>query len=239
MGFINLLKNGYRGKLGETVGQQWKNQLTVRTYQATNNSKSEAQLDQRAHYKEIITQSSLAYPSRNNFPKSPEKSMNDFNYYTRITENIEKEGIPATNAIFTGIFNKRDICHPTRYYINSNYFFFTPITFNVTQVNIKDYKLIIISNLNTTTGKYMPIDIDITQAQSTRQFKQGRHRYPGNRGILWRIDGFPPYNGTLLGAFARKKGSKWEYSGIFNLRNVIRSDWTNFEAPVPPITIIK
>ena len=50
MAFINLLKNGYRGKLGETVGQKWKNELTLRTYQGTNNSKSEAQLTQRAAY---------------------------------------------------------------------------------------------------------------------------------------------------------------------------------------------
>lgn len=239
MGFINLLKNGYRGKLGETVGQKWKNQLTVRTYQETNNSKSEAQLDQRAHYKTLISQSAAAYPTRNNFPKTPEKSMNDFNYYTRLTEIIEKEGIPRGNALFTGIFNKRDICHPTRYYINGNYFFFTPIPFDVTQVNIKDYKLVIISNLNTKTGEYIPVDIDITQNQSTRQFKQGKNRFNGNRGILWKINGFPTYNGTLLGAFARKKGNKWEYSGIFNLRNIIKSDWANFEAPVPPITVIK
>ena len=58
MAFINLLKNGYRGKLGETVGQKWKNELTLRTYQGTNNSKSEAQLTQRAAYKELISMSS-------------------------------------------------------------------------------------------------------------------------------------------------------------------------------------
>lgn len=82
MGFINLLKNGYRGKLGETVGQKWKNQLTVRTYQSTNNSKSQEQLDQRAHYKKLIQESSRLYPSTFNIIVPKKKSMNKFNFFT-------------------------------------------------------------------------------------------------------------------------------------------------------------
>lgn len=88
MGFINLLKNGYRGKLGETVGQKWKNQLTVRTYQSTNNSKSQEQLDQRAHYKALIQESSRLYPSTYNLIVPKKKSMNKFNFFTSSLESI-------------------------------------------------------------------------------------------------------------------------------------------------------
>lgn len=97
MGFINLLKNGYRGKLGETVGQQWKNQLTVRTYQATNTSKSEAQLEQREIYKNLIQEASKLYPSTFNLIVPKKKTMNKFNFFTsnikNIIENIIKNNL--------------------------------------------------------------------------------------------------------------------------------------------------
>ena len=94
MGFINLLKNGYRGKLGETVGQQWKNQLTVRTYQATNNSKSEAQLKQRENYKNLSKGAAQYYQSTFNLIVPKKKAMNKFNFFTsnimNIIENLNK-----------------------------------------------------------------------------------------------------------------------------------------------------
>lgn len=82
MGFINLLKNGYTGKVGETVGQKWKNTLTLRTYNEHNNSKTEAQLNQRDIYKENISQSSIAYSTLVGVNKSVAKGMNLFNLFT-------------------------------------------------------------------------------------------------------------------------------------------------------------
>lgn len=89
MGFINLLKNGYRGKLGETVGQKWKDQLTVRTYQGTNNSKSPAQLDQRAHYKTLIQEAAGHYPLFCTTEKYQVKGMNKFNLFTQFWDKSE------------------------------------------------------------------------------------------------------------------------------------------------------
>ena len=110
MGFINLLKNGYRGKLGETVGQQWKNQLTVRTYQATNNSKSEAQLEQREKYKTLIEGVSLYWPSALNIKAPKGKSMSDFNYYASIINKyIAEKHTPGTFRIIDQ-YNKKNIC---------------------------------------------------------------------------------------------------------------------------------
>lgn len=119
MGFINLLKNGYRGKLGETVGQQWKNQMTVRTYNPTNNSKSEAQLKQRDIYKKNISQASLAYSALVGVNKSAAKGMNLFNIFTSqwsktkgsMDDSWIKSGIfdrPNIKATHLGIFEGRD-----------------------------------------------------------------------------------------------------------------------------------
>lgn len=87
MAFINLLHNGYQGKLGETVGQKWKNQRTVRTYNAHNNSKSEAQLEQRDSYRQIIKDASLAYPYNMGFEYVKTKGMNKFNAFTSLLWN--------------------------------------------------------------------------------------------------------------------------------------------------------
>lgn len=239
MAFINLLHNGYQGKLGETVGQKWKNQRTVRTYNEHNNSKSEAQLEQRAHYKELITTASLAYPTRVNFPKSQAKKMNEFNYYTSLLEKIAKEGVPAADFLYTDIFNRRGICHPVRYTMNSIHYLFICVPESVETVYLKDYKLVIISNFNTTAKKYVQVDITFPYTGSPRQFKAGQTLKGPKRGFLWRMVGYPDYNGVLYAAVGRKKGSTWEYSGIFDLRKFIFKDSTDFEAPVPPITIIR
>lgn len=90
MAFINLLHNGYQGKLGETVGQKWKNQRTVRTYNEHNNSKSEAQLEQRDNYRQIIKDASLAYPYNMGFDYVRTKGMNKFNAFTRFLWNLSQ-----------------------------------------------------------------------------------------------------------------------------------------------------
>lgn len=82
MAFINLLHNGYQGKLGETVGQKWKNKRTVRTYNPHNSSKSEAQLEQREVYKEMIDLASALYATSKNLILPPGTNMNKFNFIT-------------------------------------------------------------------------------------------------------------------------------------------------------------
>ena len=238
MAFINLLHNGYQGKLGETVGQKWKNQRTVRTYNPHNNSKSKAQLTQREFYKTLITAASWAYPSRNNFPSSASKSMNSFNYYSRILNTILKKGVIGGQFLYTDVFNREDICHPYRYYMDGYYYLFVTVPASIETVYLKDYKLVTIFNRNRNTQRYEPVDIAFNNVGAPRQFKAGTTAQTFRRGFLWRIDQFPSYNGELFVAVARKKGSKWEYSGIFDMRGVSRNDWANFETPVPPLTVI-
>ena len=106
MAFINLLHNGYQGKLGETVGQKWKNQRTVRTYNPHNNSKSEAQLEQRAKYKELLSVTSIYYSSSQNFIPYTTKGLNKFNCYTRLINKMQ--GFQFQEGQFFELFNYKD-----------------------------------------------------------------------------------------------------------------------------------
>ena len=107
MAFINLLHNGYQGKLGETVGQKWKNQRTVRTYNPTNNSKSEAQLKQRAIYKQNISEASIAYSTLIGVSKTAAKGMNIFNLFT---SQWSKAKVSTSDSwIKSGIFDRPNI----------------------------------------------------------------------------------------------------------------------------------
>jgi len=137
MAFINLLKNGYRGKLGETVGQKWKNELTLRTYQGTNNSKSEAQLQQRAKYKELITMSSKLYGYAQGFPKNASREMNGFNLFTRTMETLLKT---APRDIFytpVSVFSKTGIIGPAVQYGTVSCGFFL---YESGLINMNNYK---------------------------------------------------------------------------------------------------
>lgn len=107
MAFINLLHNGYQGKLGETVGQKWKNQRTVRTYNPTNNSKSEAQLKQRAIYLENLSQASLAYSTLIGVSKNAAKGMNIFNLFT--SQWSKTKGSMDDSWIKSGVFSRPNI----------------------------------------------------------------------------------------------------------------------------------
>ena len=107
MAFINLLHNGYQGKLGETVGQKWKNQRTVRTYNPTNNSKSEAQLKQRAIYLENLSQASLAYSTLIGVNKNVAKGMNIFNLFT--SQWSKTKGSMDDSWVKSGVFSKPNV----------------------------------------------------------------------------------------------------------------------------------
>lgn len=83
MGTINILKNGYRGKLGATVGQQWNGQLTLRTYLEHNNSKTEAQLKQRETFKTLIDGAQQYYNQVFNYNPPRNFKGTKWNYLTK------------------------------------------------------------------------------------------------------------------------------------------------------------
>lgn len=93
MGKINLLKNGYRGKVGQTVGQQWNGQLTLRTHNEHNNSKSQAQLDQRATFGDLIKGAQQYYPMTFNYNPPKNYSGTKWNYLTKGLKYLQ-QGLP-------------------------------------------------------------------------------------------------------------------------------------------------
>lgn len=104
MAFINLLHNGYQGKLGETVGQKWKNQRTVRTYNPHNTSKSLGQVDVRNRYKRNIAIASECYPYFFGTQYVNPKNMNRFNAFTSAIDKIYR--VRHEELVNTGIFKK-------------------------------------------------------------------------------------------------------------------------------------
>ena len=55
MAVQNFLSGGYYGKLGETVGQRWKNKRTIRTYVIPRNPRTEKQQANRGLFANAVT----------------------------------------------------------------------------------------------------------------------------------------------------------------------------------------
>lgn len=104
MAFINLLHNGYQGKLGETVGQKWKNQRTVRTYNPHNTSRTQWQADVRNRYKRNISIASECYPYLFGAQYVKPKNMNRFNAFTSAIDKIYNAR--HEELVNTGVFKK-------------------------------------------------------------------------------------------------------------------------------------
>ena len=214
MGFINLLKNGYRGKLGETVGQQWKNQLTVRTYQATNNSKSEAQLKQRQQYRARIGLASAFWPSAINIKAPKGKSMSDFNYYTSLIEDAMNADMRAGKLIMLGHYNRHDIISPYIFLRDGKLFFYV----NLPQGNPKeDFKTItqaVFWNLRGRDLKPIAADNILTGRILEKKLKAGIAKEAFPRGYFVETTQTRQTTNNTLATLGKKKGSEIKWGGF-------------------------
>lgn len=214
MGFINLLKNGYRGKLGETVGQQWKNQLTVRTYQATNNSKSEAQLKQRQQYRGMIALASALWPSALNIKAPKGKQMSDFNYYTSTLETAMNTEIRAGKLVILGHYNRHDIISPYIFLRDGKLWFYV----NLPQGNPKeDFKTITQAILWNMEGKQLtPVAEDsiLTGKILEKKLKAGTTQNAFPRGYFVETTQTQQTTRNILATLGKKKGSEIKWGGF-------------------------
>lgn len=55
----NFIGGGYYGKLGDTVGQRWKNKRTIRTYVIPRNPRTDVQQTNRARFKNLVPYAQL------------------------------------------------------------------------------------------------------------------------------------------------------------------------------------
>lgn len=163
MAFINLLHNGYQGKLGETVGQKWKNQRTVRTYNPHNNSKSEAQLERRAQYKLEINMISKYYASTQNYIPFTNKGMNKFNCYYRFFSEIMKAPIQPGMFYTVKNYKDKDIFSSQLLKIDGEFYLFIFANKDGTIPKERDLSLSVIININTASPDLIPAQkIEIT-----------------------------------------------------------------------------
>lgn len=214
MGFINLLKNGYRGKLGETVGQKWKDQLTVRTYQARNNSKSEAQLDQRAHYKDLIGQASSLWPSSLNIKAPKGKSMSDFNYYTSILEKIFTANVPTGQFYIAGQYNSQNIISPYVFVRDGSCWLYVNLPEGNPQA---DFKTLIPVIFYASTGRVagdLSLDTIFTGNILEKKIKPGLVNGAFPRGYFVETVQRQSYRSIILAGIGKKKKGVIKWSGF-------------------------
>ena len=60
MAIQNFISGGYYGKLGQTVGQRWKNIRTIRSYVVPTDPKTPSQLAQRGLFSNAVKFSQVA-----------------------------------------------------------------------------------------------------------------------------------------------------------------------------------
>ena len=224
MGFINLLKNGYRGKLGETVGQQWKNQLTVRTYQATNNSKSEAQLKQRQQYRGLIALASTFWPSTLNIKAPKGKSMSDFNYYTSLIESAMNADMRDGKLIMLGHYNRHDIISPYIFLRDGNLWFYVNLPQGSPKEDFKTITQAVFWNLKGRPITPVATDNILTGKILEKKLKAGVAREAFPRGYFVETTQTRQTSNNILATLGKKKGSeiKWGgFTGITPMLNLI------------------
>lgn len=189
MAFINLLHNGYQGKLGETVGQKWKNQRMVRTYNPHNTSRSQYQADVRNSYKKIIGIASDCYPYLFGAQYVNPKKRNRFNAFTSAIHKIYYS--KQDEIMETGVFKNPTGAQlkPLVLYSNSaTYIFFEDVS-NHSISFIEKLKVVAILVKETPSTVAPPvINTGSTQAFYAPYLSlSGAAR--GNEGVIFQIDG--------------------------------------------------
>lgn len=214
MGFINLLKNGYRGKLGETVGQQWKNQLTVRTYQATNNSKSEAQLKQRQQYRGLIGMASAFWPSALNIKAPKGKSMSDFNYYTSLIQEAMNANMKNGELIILGHYKRKDIISPYVFLRDGNLWLYVNLPQGSPKEDFKTITQAVFWNLGGRDLTPIAADNILTGKILEKKLKEGIVTKAFPRGYFVETTQSQQNQSNFIATLGKKKGSEIKWGGF-------------------------
>lgn len=221
MGFINLLKNGYRGKLGETVGQQWKNQLTVRTYQATNNSKSEAQLKQRQQYRGLIAIASAFWPSTINIKAPKGKSMSDFNYYTSLIQDAMNANMQAGEPLILGQYNRQDIVSPYVFLRDGTCWLYVNLPQGNPKEDFKNITQAVFWSLKGRDTEPYAIDNLLTGKILEKKLKEGVVRKAFPRGYFVETIQQQGDMKNIVATLGRKKGSEIKWGAFTTINPMV------------------
>lgn len=230
MAFINLLHNGYQGKLGETVGQKWKNQRTVRTYNAHNNSKSEAQLEQREFYKEVITSASEFYTTSKNLILPPGTNMNKFNFITSLVSKIKDGTFDISNPdAFMGLKNG-EILLPFGFTSNGRNYIYINDPSGEIKKSLNSFSIHFLLGIHSTKNTPFPIEGLDPIAIYDKTLKDTVNGVPAKKGFA--IELAPSASRALLalGYLTIKKGKQRIFTKpavISPMVDIPSSSWIN------------
>lgn len=92
MAIQNFLSGGYYGKLGDTVGQRWKNKRTVRAYVIPANPRTEKQQKNRGNFGQCTAKSQIALQMNYNTTLFNSTSSSAWNERMSTARNLQKDG---------------------------------------------------------------------------------------------------------------------------------------------------
>lgn len=99
MAIQNFLSGGYYGKLGDTVGQRWKNKRTVRAYVIPANPRTEKQQKNRGNFGQCTAKSQIALQMNYNTTLFNSSSTSAWNVRMSTARNLQKDGEQNLNLI--------------------------------------------------------------------------------------------------------------------------------------------
>ena len=92
MAIQNFLSGGYYGKLGDTVGQRWKNKRTIRAYVIPSNPRTEKQQKNRGNFGLCTAKSQIALQMNYNTTLFNSTSSSAWNERMSTARNLQKDG---------------------------------------------------------------------------------------------------------------------------------------------------
>lgn len=126
MAVQNFLSGGYYGKLGNTVGQRWKNKRTIRAYVIPANPRTEKQQKNRGNFGECTAKSQLALQMNYNTTLFNSTTASAWNMRMSTARQLQKDGkqgldlIPLCPISFTPTYIITDIYNVQK--INDTYY---------------------------------------------------------------------------------------------------------------------
>lgn len=115
MAVQNFLSGGYYGKLGNTVGQRWKNKRTIRAYVIPANPRTEKQQKNRGNFGECTAKAQLALQMNYNTTLFNSTTASAWNMRMSTARQLQKDGkqgldlIPLCPISFTPTYIITDI----------------------------------------------------------------------------------------------------------------------------------
>lgn len=99
MAIQNFLSGGYYGKLGETVGQRWKNKRTIRSYVIPNNPRTEKQQANRGLFANAVTYAQMGLQMNYYATCFVNEEFTHWNYRMRVARQLREKGLSGLDLI--------------------------------------------------------------------------------------------------------------------------------------------